>query len=103
MPERSWGWKVNSSATAGFALDALEQAIHARRPFADDGLIHHSDRGVQYLAMNCTQRLADTNFVRSVGSDGDSHDNALAETINASTWPGSSGGSGHDRARQRWK
>lgn len=76
------GWKVSSSATAGFVLDALEQAIHARRPGADDGLIHHSDRGVQYLAMNYTQRLAEANLVPSVGSVGDSYDNALAETIN---------------------
>lgn len=77
------GWKVStSSATAGFALDALEQAIHARRPGPDDGLIHHSDRGVQYLAMNYTQRLAEANLVPSVGSVDDSYDNALAETIN---------------------
>jgi transposase InsO family protein len=76
------GWKVGASATAGFVLDALEQAIHARRPSADDGLIHHSDRGVQYLAMNYTQRLAEANLVPSVGSVGDSYDNALAETIN---------------------
>lgn len=62
--------------------DALEQGIHARRPSADDGLIHHSDRGVQYLAMNYTQRLAEANLVPSVGSVGDSYDNALAETIN---------------------
>lgn len=76
------GWKVSASATAGFVLDALEQAIHARRPGPDDGLIHHSDRGVQYLAMNYTQRLAEANLVPSVGSVGDSYDNALAETIN---------------------
>ena len=76
------GWKVSTSATAGFVLDALEQAIHARRPSADDGLIHHSDRGVQYLAMNYTQRLAEAKLVPSVGSVGDSYDNALAETIN---------------------
>ena len=76
------GWKVSTSATANFVLDALEQAIHARRPSADDGLIHHSDRGVQYLAMNYTQRLAEANLVPSVGSVGDSYDNALAETIN---------------------
>lgn len=76
------GWKVSTSATAGFVLDALEQAIHARRPMADDGLIHHSDRGVQYLAMNYTQRLAEADLVPSVGSVGDSYDNALAETIN---------------------
>lgn len=66
------GWKVSNSATAGFVLDALEQAIHARRPKADDGLIHHSDRGVQYLAMNYTQRLAEADLVPSVGSVGDS-------------------------------
>jgi transposase InsO family protein len=76
------GWKVSTSVTAGFVLDALEQAIHARRPGPDDGLIHHSDRGVQYLAMNYTQRLAEANLVPSVGSVGDSYDNALAETIN---------------------
>jgi transposase InsO family protein len=76
------GWKVSTSATAGFVLDALEQAIHARRPGPDGGLIHHSDRGVQYLAMNYTQRLAEANLVPSVGSVGDSYDNALAETIN---------------------
>lgn len=76
------GWKVSTSATAGFVLDALEQAIHARRPSADDGLIHHSDRGVQYLAMSYTQRLAEAELVPSVGSVGDSDDNALAETIN---------------------
>jgi transposase InsO family protein len=76
------GWKVSTSATAGFVLDALEQAIHARRPSAEDGLIHHSDRGVQYLAMNYTQRLAEADLVPSVGSVGDSYDNALAETIN---------------------
>ncbi|WP_323809773.1 IS3 family transposase [Sphingobium baderi] len=76
------GWKVSTSATAGFVLDALEQAIHARRPSPDDGLIHHSDRGVQYLAMNYTQRLAEAKLVPSVGSVGDSYDNALAETIN---------------------
>ena len=76
------GWKVSTSATAGFVLDALEQAIHARRPGPEDGLIHHSDRGVQYLAMAYTQRLTEANLVPSVGSVGDSYDNALAETIN---------------------
>lgn len=68
------GWKVSSSATAGFVLDALEQAIHARRPGPDDSLIHHSDRGVQYLAMAYTQRLAEAKLVPSVGSVGDSYD-----------------------------
>ena len=76
------GWKVSTAPTASFVLDALEQAIHARRPGPDDGLIHHSDRGVQYLAMNYTQRLAEAKLVPSVGSVGDSYDNALAETIN---------------------
>jgi putative transposase len=76
------GWKVSTSATASFVLDALEQALHARRPDPEDGLIHHSDRGVQYLAMNYTQRLAEAKLVPSVGSVGDSYDNALAETIN---------------------
>jgi len=76
------GWKVSTSATASFVLDALEQAIHARRPGPEDELIHHSNRGVQYLAMNYTQRLAEANLVPSVGSVGDSYDNALAETIN---------------------
>jgi len=73
--------RKSEKLTAGFVLDALEQAIHARRPGPDDGLIH-SDRGVQYLAMNYTLRLAEANLVPSVGSVGDSYDNALAETIN---------------------
>jgi len=76
------GWKVSTLPTADFVLDALEQAIHARRPGPEDSLVHHSDRGVQYLAMNYTQRLAEANLVPSVGSVGDSYDNALAETIN---------------------
>jgi len=76
------GWKVSSSATASFVLDALEQAIHARRPTEKDALEHHSDRGSQYLAMSYTQRLAEAKLVPSVGSVGDAYDNALAETIN---------------------
>ena len=76
------GWKVSTSATTGFVLDALEQAIHARRPGPNDGLVHHSDRRVEYLAMNYSQRLAEASLVPSVGSVGDSYDNALAETIN---------------------
>src|SRR3546814_8549146 len=56
--------------------------FRSRRPSPQDGLIHHSDRGVQYLAMNYTQRLAEAKLVPSVGSVGDSYDNALAETIN---------------------
>lgn len=66
-----------------FVIDALEQAIHARKPGPDGGLIHHSDRGVQYLAMNYALRLAEAGLVPSVGSVGDSYDNALAETINS--------------------
>ena len=76
------GWKVSTSATASFVLDALEQATHARRPGPEDRLIHHSDRGVQYLAMSYTQRLAEAELVPSVGSVGDSYDHAWAETIN---------------------
>jgi putative transposase len=76
------GWRVSSSLRAELALDALEMAIWSRR--ADDlaGLVHHSDRGVQYLAIRYTERLADEGAVTSVGSKGDSYDNALAETVN---------------------
>ena len=77
------GWKVSTSPTADFVLDALEQAIHARRPGPEDSLVHHSDRGVQYLAMNYTQRLAEAEAVASVGSKGDSYDNAMAEALNS--------------------
>ncbi len=76
------GWRVAGSLRAELALDALEMAIWSRR--ADDlaGLVHHSDRGVQYLAIRYTERLADEGAVTSVGSKGDSYDNALAETVN---------------------
>ena len=80
------GWKVSASATAGFVLDALEQAIHARRPAPEDGLIHHSDRGVQYLAMSYTQRLAEAELVPSVGSVGDSYDNPVL-SLSKGLWP----------------
>ena len=75
------GWRVSRSAHAGFVLDALEQALHDRRPVAGS-LVHHSDRGVQYVSITYTQRLAEAGLVPSVGSVGDSYDNALAETIN---------------------
>ena len=75
------GWRVSRSAHAGFVLDALEQAIHDRRPVGG-GLVHHSDRGVQYVSLRYTERLAEAGLVPSVGSVGDSYDNALAETIN---------------------
>ena len=74
------GWRVLNSLRTDIALDALEQAIHMRRP--GDGLVHHSDRGTQYLSLRYTERLAEAGLVPSVGSIGDSYDNALAETIN---------------------
>jgi putative transposase len=76
------GWRVSRSAHAGFVLDALEQALHERRPVSGGGLVHHSDRGVQYVSIKYTERLAEAGLVPSVGSVGDSYDNALAETIN---------------------
>src|SRR5215471_13281934 len=75
------GWRVSRSAHAGFVLDALEQAIHDRKPVSG-GIVHHSDRGVQYVSIKYTERLAKAGLVPSVGSVGDSYDNALAETIN---------------------
>jgi transposase InsO family protein len=75
------GWRVATSLRTDFVLDALEQAIHARQGDSLDGLIHHSDRGTQYLSMRYTARLADADIAPSVGSRGDSYDNALAETV----------------------
>ena len=75
------GWRVSRTAEASFVLDALEQAIHARRPGQGDGLIHHSDRGSQYLSIRYTERLGEAGIAPSVGSVGDSYDNALAETV----------------------
>lgn len=76
------GWRVSRSAHAGFVLDALEQALHDRRPVSGSGLVHHSDRGVQYVSIKYTERLTEAGLEPSVGSVGDSYDNALAETIN---------------------
>ncbi len=76
------GWRVSSSLRAELALDALEMAIWSRRSADLAGLVHHSDRGVQYLAIRYTERLADEGAVTSVGSKGDSYDNALAESVN---------------------
>lgn len=73
------GWRVSSSLRSDIALDALEQAIHARPH--DDTLVHHSDHGVQYLAICYTDRLAEAGIECSVGSVGDSYDNALAESV----------------------
>jgi transposase InsO family protein len=76
------GWRVSRTAHAGFVLDALEQALADRRPVQGDGLVHHSDRGVQYVSIRYTERLAEAGIEPSVGSVGDSYDNALAESIN---------------------
>jgi len=75
------GWRVSSSLVTDFVLDALEQAIYDRCGDGVTGLIHHSDRGTQYLSMRYTERLADAGIAPSVGSRGDSYDNALAESI----------------------
>jgi transposase InsO family protein len=76
------GWRVSSSMRTDFVLDALEQALYARQPQRDESLIHHSDRGSQYVSIRYTERLAEAGIEPSVGSKGDSYDNALAETIN---------------------
>jgi len=76
------GWRVSRTAHASFVLDALEQALHDRRPVEGGRLIHHSDRGVQYVSIKYTERLVAAGIEPSVGSVGDSFDNALAETIN---------------------
>jgi putative transposase len=76
------GWRVSHSLHAELALDALEMAIWRRKQHDLTGLIHHSDRGVQYLSIRYTERLAEAGAVGSVGSRGDSYDNALAEAVN---------------------
>jgi putative transposase len=76
------GWQASRSLRTDLALDALEMALWARRAVPLTGLIHHSDRGVQYLAIRYTERLAEAGVVPSVGSRGDSYDNALAESFN---------------------
>ena len=73
------GWRVSRSMQTDLVLDALEQALHARQ--VGEGLIHHSDRGVQYLSIRYSERLKDAGVDASVGSTGDSYDNAMAETI----------------------
>jgi putative transposase len=75
------GWRVSTSMTPSFVLDALNQAVCQRCPTEGSGLIHHSDRGSQYLSIRYTERLADAGIDTSVGSVGDSYDNALAESI----------------------
>jgi putative transposase len=76
------GWRVSNSLHTELALDALEMAIWRRQRHDLTGLIHHSDRGVQYLSIRYTERLAEAGAVCSVGSRGDSYDNALAESVN---------------------
>ena len=76
------GWRVSHSMRTDFVLDALEQALYERQPQRSDQLVHHSDRGVQYVSIRYTERLAEAGVEPSVGSRGDSYDNALAETIN---------------------
>ena len=75
------GWRVSNSLRTDIALDALEQALYERSASSERNLIHHSDRGVQYLSIRYTERLAEVGIEPSVGSVGDSYDNALAETI----------------------
>jgi putative transposase len=75
------GWRVSASMRTDFVLDALEQAIYARRGHALTGLVHHSDRGTQYLSMRYTDHLANAGIAPSVGSQGDAFDNALAESV----------------------
>ncbi|WP_339652141.1 IS3 family transposase [Halopseudomonas pelagia] len=76
------GWRVSNNMKTEFVLDALEQALYARQPGRSDNLIHHSDRGSQYVSIRYTERLAEAGVEPSVGSKGDSYDNALAGTIN---------------------
>jgi putative transposase len=77
------GWQVADHLRAGLALDALEMAIFSRKDQISGELVHHSDRGVQYTSICYTQRLEDIGAVRSVGSKGDSYDNAAAEAVNS--------------------
>lgn len=76
------GWPVSRTAHASFVLDALEQALHDRRPVDRGGLVHHRDRGSQYVSIKYTESLSEAGIEPSVGSVRDSYDNALAETIN---------------------
>jgi len=76
------GWRVSSAMHTDFVLDALEQALYDRQPQNSDALVHHSERGSQYVSIRYTERLGEAGIEPSVGSRGDSYDNALAETIN---------------------
>jgi putative transposase len=78
------GWQASRSLRSDLAIDALEMAVWNRQRAGDnlDGLVHHSDRGVQYLSIRYSERLAENQIVASVGSRGDNYDNALAESFN---------------------
>ena len=76
------GWRVSTTMTTDFVLDALEQALYNRQPDPEADLVHHSDRGSQYVSIRYSERLDEAGIAPSVGSKGDSYDNALAETIN---------------------
>jgi len=76
------GWQASTSLRSDLAIDALQMAVYARKEQDIDGVIHHSDRGVQYLSIRYTEHLSDAGVVASVGSRGDSYDNALAESFN---------------------
>ena len=76
------GWQISTSLRSDLAIDALEMAIHSRNAHDLSGLIHHSDRGVQYLSIRYSERLGEAEIEASVGSKGDSYDNALAESFN---------------------
>lgn len=75
------GWRASSTPRTDLVLDALEQALYDRKPAQDSSLIHHSDRGTQYVSIRYTERLAEAGVEPSVGSVGDSYDNALAESV----------------------
>lgn len=76
------GWRVSTTMTTDFVLNALEQALHARQPRNTDTLVQHSDRGSQYVSIRYTERLVEACIEPSAGSRGNSYDNAQAETIN---------------------
>ncbi len=75
------GWRASSIPRTDLVLDALEQALYDRQQHSGGGLIHHSDRGAQYVSIRYTERLGEAGIEPSVGSVGDSYDNALAETV----------------------
>jgi putative transposase len=81
------GWRVSRTARASFVLDALEQALHDRRPVRGGGLIHHSDRGVQYVSIKYTERLTEAGVEPSVGSVGDSYGASANAEGDTTPWP----------------